>query len=104
MDHEPRGVDDTDLLVELGKLEGEDMTHIPLRVVRRVPAVPANGQSVMWRAWQEFSAQRKAELIELDPAARPVDVQWQVRQEWHDAVKERVRNIYRNNWNCKGLL
>ena len=92
VDHEPRGVDDTDLLVELGKLEGEDMTHIPLRVVRRVPAVPANGQSVMWRAWQEFSAQRKAELIELDPAARPVDVQWQVRQEWHDAVKERVRN------------
>ena len=91
VDHEPRGVDDADLLVDLGRLQGEQLTHIPLRVVSRVPAVPANGQSIMWHAWQEFAARRKTELAELDPAARPVDVQLQVRQEWHDAVKERVR-------------
>ena len=92
VDHEPRGVDDADLLVNLGRLQGEQLTHIPLRVVSRVPTVPANGQSVMWHAWQEFAARRKTELAELDPAARPVDVQLQVRQEWHDAVKERVRH------------
>ena len=91
VDHEPRGVDDADLLVNLGKLEGENLTHVPLRVVDRIPGVPANGQSVMWHAWQEFAARRKAELTETDPAARPVDVQLQVRQEWHEKVKERIR-------------
>ena len=62
VDHEPRGVDDADLLANLGKLQGDDLAHIPLRVVSRIPGVPANGQSVMWHACQEFATQRKAEL------------------------------------------
>ena len=91
VDHEPRGVDDADLLVNLGKLQGDDLAHVPLRVVSRIPGMPANGQSVMWHAWQEFATQRKAELAESDPAARPVDVQLQVRQEWHEKIKEKIR-------------
>ena len=46
VDHEPRGVGDTDLLVDLGRLQGDNLTHIPLRVVSRAGAHSASKRSV----------------------------------------------------------
>ena len=100
IEHEPRGVTDDDLLVDLPKMQGQELDHIPLRVVTRVALPAMDQQSSMWRAHQQYQAKRSLQL--QGSGLTSTEIMSKVGQEWRESVRATIQKNYEARMDANG--
>ena len=98
--HEPRGVTDEDLLVDLPKMQGPELEHVPLRVVNRVALPAADKLSSMWRAHQQFQAERTMQL--QNSGLSNSEIAHKVKQEWRAEFRAKALKNYEKRLEVNG--